>query len=298
MIHLAHLAQDLFNTPLAIHPRKAEVAMAGLAERLGVTQLMRMDGTLAPMAFDDDDEFAQSARTRRNDTDMGYDMIGGIGMIPISGTLVQKTRSLRPYSGMTGYDGIRQAFCTAMVDDDVEMVAFDIQSGGGSIAGLFDLVDLIHSARGIKPIAAILSEYAYSAAYVIASAVDPGRLYVPRTGGTGSNGAICMHVDMSEALSKAGLKVTFITSEGADRKTDGHSEIPLSDDAFAAIKADVDAMGTLLHETVGRNRGLAASAVREQRAATFLGAKGVAAGLADAVAAPDAALAALLAEIA
>ena len=121
---------------------------------------------------------------------------------------------------------------------------------------------------------------------------------MPRTGGTGSNGVICMHLDMAEAYSKAGLKVTFITSEGADRKTDGHSEIPLSDAAYAAIKADVDAMGDLLHETVGRNRGLAASAVRGQKAATFMGAAGVAAGLADAVMAPDAALRALLAEVA
>lgn len=292
----AFLAQDLFNTPLAIHPRKAEIAMAALAEKLGITQLIRVDGSLAPMAFDQEDEFAAPGRDRREDP--GYDLIGGLGIIPITGTLVQKTRCLRPYSGMTGYDGIRQSFLTSMVDDDVKMTVFDFQSGGGAVAGLFDLVDTIHEARGIKPIAAILSETAYSAAYVLASAVDPGRIYVPRTGGTGSNGTICMHVDMSEAISKAGLKVTFITSEGADRKTDSHSELPLTDAAYAAIKADVDAMGTLLHETVGRNRGLSPSAVRDQRAATFLGAAGVTAGLADAVMAPDAAFAALLAEVA
>jgi ClpP class serine protease len=298
MTDFAHLAQELFNTPLAIHPRKAEVAMAALAEKLGITQLMRMDGSLAPMAFDDDDEFAQSSRSRSVREDRGYDLLGGLGIIPVTGTLVQKTRSLRPYSGMTGYDGVRQSFLTAMVDDDVKMPVFDISSGGGAVAGLFDLVDTIHSARGAKPIAAILTESAYSAAYVLASAVDPGRIYVPRTGGTGSNGCICMHVDMSEALTKAGLRVTFITSEGADRKTDGHSEIPLTDAAYEAIKADVDAMGDLLHDTVGRNRGLAATSVRAQKAATFMGAAGVAAGLADHVMAPSAAIAALLAEIA
>jgi hypothetical protein len=40
----------------------------------------------------------------------------GVAVIPICGTLVQKLGSLRPYSGMTGYDGIRQAFLTAMED--------------------------------------------------------------------------------------------------------------------------------------------------------------------------------------
>lgn len=293
----ALLAQELFNTPLAIHPRKAEIAMAALAEKLGITQLARIDGTIV-QAMDQEDEadFARPARDRRQDP--GYDMLGGLGIIPVTGTLAQKTRSLRPYSGMTGYDGVRQAFATALVDNAVEMPVFDLSSGGGAVAGLFDLVDDIYAARGTKPIAAILSESAYSAAYVLASAVDPGRIYVPRTGGTGSNGCICMHVDYSKAIGNAGLKVTFITSDGADRKTDGHPEIPLSADAYEAIKADVDDMGTLLHETVGRNRGLAASAVRAQKAATFMGARGVAAGLADHVMAPSAAIAALLAEIA
>jgi ClpP class serine protease len=291
------LAQEMFNTPLAIHPRKAEVAMAALAERLGITHLVRANGAPIDAFFDDDDEFTGSGTSRRSN-DPGYDLLGGVALIPVSGTLAHRTRSLRPYSGMTGYDGVRQAFLTAFADDQAKAVAFDINSGGGAVAGLFDLVDTIFEMRGDKPIAAILSESAYSAAYVLASAVDPGRIYVPRTGGTGSNGCICMHVDISKALTEAGLKVTFITSDGADRKTDGHSEIPLSDEAYEAIKADVDAMGTLLHETVGRNRGISASQVRGQKAATFMGAAGVTAGLADVVAAPDAAFRALLTEIA
>ncbi|MDH4745832.1 S49 family peptidase [Sphingomonas sp. CBMAI 2297] len=297
MIEFALLAQEMFNTPLAIHPRKAEIAMAALAEKLGITQLVRANGQLVTEAMEDDEVFVTSS-SRSRSADPGYDLVAGVAIIPVSGTLAQKTRSLRPYSGMTGYDGIRQAFLTARADEQVRAIALDIQSGGGAVAGLFDLVDTIHAARGDKPIAAILSEVAYSAAYVLASAVDPGRIYVPRTGGTGSNGCICMHVDMSKAITQAGLKVTFITSEGADRKTDGHSEIPLSADAYDAIKADVDAMGDLLHETVGRNRGLAASKVRGQQAATFMGAAGITAGLADAVMAPDAAFRALLAEIA
>ena len=229
-MEFAHLAQRMFNTPIAIHPRKAEIAMAALADRLGITHLMRGDGRPVPMAFEDDEEFVSSRQSRQ--TDLGYDVVAGTAIIPIAGTLVQKQSSLRPYSGMTGYNGIRQAFLTARADSAVSRIALDISSGGGEVAGCFDLVDTIHEARGDKPIAAILTESAYSAAYVIASAADT--IYVPRTGGTGSIGVICMHVDLSEALTKAGLKVTFITNTGADRKTDGHSEIPLSKEALAA----------------------------------------------------------------
>ena len=292
MIEFAHLAQRLFNTPIAIHPRKAEVAMAALAERLGITSLVRMNGSVVPMAFDDDDEFTAS-RSRR-DSDLGYDVIAGTAVIQVSGTLVQKQSSLRPYSGMTGYNGIRQAFLTAVSDTAIARVLFDVSSGGGEVAGCFDLVDTIHEMRGEKPIGAILTESAYSAAYAIASAVDPGQLYVPRTGGTGSIGVIAMHVDLSKALTDAGLKVTFITSDGADRKADGHAEIPLSDEALAAFQADIDAMGALFHDTVARNRGLTAAKVKAQKAGTFMGGAGVAAGLADHVMAPDAAFRAFL----
>lgn len=290
MTEFAHLAQRLFNTPVAIHPRKAEVAMAALADRLGITHLVHADGRPIPMAFDDDDEFT-SSRSRR-DSDTGYDLVAGTAIIPISGTLVQKQSALRPYSGMTGYNGIRQAFLTARADAAVSRIALDISSGGGEVAGCFDLVDTIHEARGDKPIAAILTESAYSAAYAIASAADT--IYVPRTGGTGSIGVICMHVDLSEALTKAGLKVTFITNDGADRKADGHSEIPLSAEALAAIQSEIDDMGVLFRDTVARNRGVAASKIRSMKAGTFMGARGVTAGLADAVMAPDAAFAAFL----
>lgn len=287
------LAQRMFNTPIAIHPRKAEIAMAALADRLGIAHLMRADGRPVPAAWDDDDDEPLFTTRGRRSEDPGYDVVAGVAIIPISGTLVQRTSSLRPFSGMTGYNGIRQALLTSVADPAVKKIALDINSGGGEVAGCFDLVDTIHGVRGEKPIAAILTESAYSAAYAIASAAD--RIYVPRTGGTGSIGVICMHVDLSEALTKAGLKVTFITNEGADRKTDGHSEIPLSKEALAAFQGEIDAMGTLFHETVARNRGLTTAQVRDMRAGTFMGAAGVTAGLADAVMAPDAAFAAFLA---
>lgn len=286
---LPRLAQKLFNQPVAIHPRKAEIVVAALADRLGVGNMVRLDGSaIVPMAMDDDEYgFAEPGRTART----GYDNVGGIALIEVQGTLVQKLGSLRPYSGMSGYDGIRQNLFTALADPDVKGIALDIDSPGGEVAGCFDLVDAIYGMRGQKPIWAILNESAYSAAYAIASAAD--RIVVPRTGGVGSIGVICAHVDMSQALTSAGVKVTFITY--GDRKADGHSEIALSDDALARFQADIDMMGDLFTETVARNRNITAATVRDTQAATFMGAAGVALGLADEVAAPDAAFRDLMA---
>ncbi|HEV2594129.1 MAG TPA: S49 family peptidase [Sphingomicrobium sp.] len=286
------MGQRLFNTPIAIHPTKAEVVVAALADRLGVGSMMRLDGPdIVPVAYDDwDDGFGSPGRNPRG----GYDVVAGVAIVEVQGTLVQKLGTLRPYSGMTGYDGIRQNFLTALTDSDVKAIMLDVDSPGGEVAGCFDLADAIYAARGKKPIWAILNESAYSAAYALASAAD--RIIVPRTGGTGSIGVICAHVDFSKALTSAGVKVTFITH--GDFKADGHSEIPLSGDAKKRIQADITSMGELFDRTVARNRGIAADSVRDLQAATFLGAEGVKRGLADAVMAPDEAFRALLAELA
>lgn len=288
---LPRLAQKMFNVPVAIHPRKAEIVIAALADRLGVSQMVRLDGgTIVPMAMEDDEYgFAEPGRTPRT----GYDNVCGVAVIPVQGTLVQKLGSLRPWSGMSGYDGIRQNLFMALDDPEVKAIVLDIDSPGGEVAGCFDLVDTIYGVRGNKPIWSILNESAYSAGYAIASAAD--RVVVPRTGGVGSIGVICAHVDLSKALTTAGVKVTFITY--GDRKADGHSEIPLSEEALARFQADINTMGELFVETVARNRNISAATVRDTQAATFLGAEGVALGLADEVAAPDAAFRALIQSI-
>lgn len=280
-----HLAQRLFNVPLMITPSKAEIIIAALADRLGIINATRADGGQVML----------EAPTMAGPTTEphAYDVVEGVAIIPIEGTLVQKLGTLRPFSGMTGYDGIRQNFGVALEDPAVRAIVLDIQSPGGEVAGCFDLVDDIYNARGIKPIHAILTEYAYSAGYAIASAAD--RITVPRTGGTGSIGVVWMHVDWSKAIGAAGINVTFVKF-GA-RKVDGAGELPLSAEALEGFQQQIDEVGELFVETVARNRGISADVVRATEAAIYQGPAGVAIGLADAVMAPHAAFSTLLDEL-
>lgn len=292
----AHMAQRLFNVPLAIRREKAEVIMAALMDRLGVSQIARLEGgRLKPMAYDEWDDGYDSFSREGRVPDPGYDMIAdtGVALIAVQGTLVQKLGTLRPWSGMTGYDGLREAILRAHADPKVKAIVLDVDSPGGEVAGCFDLVDTIYAQRGNKPMWSILTESAYSAGYAIASAAD--RVIVPRTGGVGSVGVIVMHVDWSKALTNAGMAVTFITY--GERKADFHPEIPLSKEAYQAAQADINTMGELFVSTVARNRGLSADVVRKTEAACYMGDAGVSIGLADAVMAPDEALLALLAEL-
>ena len=276
----AHVAGRLLNTPLALHPAKAEMLVAALADRLGI---VRVNGlTPRPAAFVGDEN--------SRDVDRSYEVVAGVAVIPIQGTLVHKLGTAAPWCGMMGYDGIRANLLAALDDPKAKAIALDVDSPGGEVAGCFDLVDTLHRARGTKPVWAILSESAYSAAYAIASACD--RVTVPRTGGAGSVGVVAMHADLSQSLAHDGVAVTFI-QYGA-RKTDGNEYQPLSDPALQRFQAEIDRLGELFVATVARNRGLAANAVRDQQAATFHGSDAVSAGLADAVLAPDEAFGALL----
>ncbi len=279
---LPHIAARVFNTPLLLHPGKARVIVDALASRLGVAQVQ----TLRAAALDDDGYvFDRAARD-----DAGYDMIGPLAVIPVQGTLVQRAGWMDAMSGLASYSTIRSMLDTALHDERVRAIAFDIDSGGGEVAGCFDLVDAIYEARGIKPMWAVLDECAFSAAYAIASAADT--ITIPRTGGAGSIGVITLHTDMSRAIDAAGLTVSIITH--GSRKAEGTELQPLDPDARARIQADINTLGDLFINTVARNRALPADALREMQAGTFMGDQAVAAGLADFVAAPDIAVEALL----
>ena len=284
-MRFAHLAQQLFNRPLALHPDKAEMLMAVLGARLGlldVTRVQRASGEIVDLAEPD---IAESGTALKP-----YDVIEGIARIDVCGTLVHKLGSLRPLCGMTGYDGIRACFLDAVADPAIRGICLHIDSPGGEVAGLFDLVDTIKAARGRKPIHAILDETAYSAAYAIASAAD--RISVPRTGGTGSVGVIALIVDITRWMEKEGVTVNII--QFGARKADGQPFTALSDEARARFQADVDVMGDMFVKTVADNRKMTPAAVRATEAGCFLGRNGVTAGLADVVASPDEAFRALL----
>lgn len=284
-------AARVFDTPLAIHQAKGQVIAKALASRFSIGDISFAGSdpvVVKPMAYDEWDDGPSNAVQ-----ETPYDTDRGVAVIDVSGTLVQKSSNLRPYSGMLGYNAIRHNFLEALEDKAIKAIALSIDSPGGEVAGCFDLADLIYKSRSIKPTLAILSECAYSAAYALASACE--QITVPRTGGTGSVGVICMHIDQSKAIANAGMAVTII--KYGDRKADGNQFSPLSKDALARFQADVDEMGELFVETVARNRNLSVETVRKTQAATFLGAAGIEIGFADAVMAPDEAFKSLLAEL-
>lgn len=288
-----HIATGLFNAPLGLLPSASTLAVQLLEQSIGLCA----DGGAAT-DIGAGDEWG-SPRSRASDRDRPYEVIAGVAIIPIKGVLLQRLPGWLWYYGdmygVAGYDKIRFQLMHALQDPDVDAIAFDVDSPGGDVAGCFDLVDTIYRARGTKPIAAILGECAYSAAFALVSAVDPGRLWVPRTGGTGSVGVIYIHLSIADWLAKNGITPTLVTN-GAF-KGEGSELLKLSDGAIERLQADIDTVAKLFHATVARNRNMSVANVAKTEAGTFLGAKGVEIGFADAVAAPDEAFRALLKQL-
>lgn len=215
---------------------------------------------------------------------------GGVAIIPIHGMLVNRMSWASSFA--TGYDFIRSQRAAALADDDVDLLVYDVNSSGGLATGCDELAKTIYEGRGQKPSLAVVDARAYSAAYYLASACDS--VYVTPSGGVGSIGAAAMHVDLSEALDKEGIKLSFIY-EGAE-KVDGNMYEPLSKRARESIQRDVSYHYGLFVEAVARHRGLSEDDVRATEARCYLPPEALELGLIDGIKTPIEALAAFSSE--
>ena len=256
-----NLFERVYNTPLAIHPDKLS-----MIENVFRGHLLQMDG----LAFD----AKHGANTASSQS---YHQAGNIAIIPIYGTLVQRTGGMDALSGLTSYQSIRSDLSQAMNDKEVKAIMLDIDSSGGEVAGLFDLVDVIKQANAQKPIWAIANEAAFSAAYAIASACE--RIVMPRTAAVGSIGVIAMHVDQSQKDLQDGYQYTAIHAGSC--KADGNPHFPLSDDAKARLQVEVNRLHDLFVGCVAQNRDLQEAAVRATEARWYASAEAITLGLAD-----------------
>jgi signal peptide peptidase SppA len=212
----------------------------------------------------------------------------GIAVVPVMGPLFARGDWLTELFGASVYGELGDTIESALTDPSVRGAVLEIDSPGGEVAGMFDLVDRVASLRRAagKPMWAVASDSATSAAYAIASAAE--RIYVTRTGEVGSIGIVAAHLDQSGADEKAGLSWTFIHA-GA-HKLDGNPHQPLSDPARASIQADVDALYGELVDLVARNRKMSPDVVRATEAAIYRGRAGVSIGLADRIGTVETAL--------
>lgn len=281
----------------AVNVLSARVASAIANQPLMLDAASIYRAIAALQSLDAAPQAAASMYSENGPRDPGYDDINGVAVIPVRGVLVQRLGSVRPYGDfVTGYDGVRNALLNAVSDSAIRAIAFDINSPGGTTAGAFDLADTVRAARASgKPMWSILSESAYSAAYLLAAQTN--RITVPRTGGAGSIGVVAVLFDVSEMLTKEGIKPVIM--HFGKHKADITKAILTGSKSslLEGLQEQIDMLGEMFVDAVAIGRGMSADDVRATEARSYTAQAAVDVGLADAVQRPDAAMRALIEEI-
>lgn len=159
-------------------------------------------------------------------------------------------------------------------------IVLRIDSPGGLVSGCMETARAIRAlADGSgKRIVAYVDGMACSAGYALACVADA--IVVQQSATLGSIGVLVARTDVSEALAASGVKLFMIKS--GDLKGIGTPEMAMSADELAALQDTVETQAALFFGHVAAFRtSTSVDSVKALRAGTLIGARAVAAGLAD-----------------
>jgi ClpP class serine protease len=186
----------------------------------------------------------------------------GIASIPIDGPIFRKANMMTRVSGATSTDLLMRDFRAAIESPDVSAVVLAIDSPGGDAWGTHDMAELVHAARGRKPVVAHAWGQCCSGAYWIASAAD--RIVASPMARVGSIGAIGTIRDTEDPKGT----YNFVSSVSPLKHTNLKSGATL-----ARLQEEIDELGQTFVGAVARYRGVPESKVLADygQGASFVG---------------------------
>jgi len=183
---------------------------------------------------------------------------GSVAVIPVYGVIEHRSDWMMEMFGGVSIDGLRESLHAALTDPGIRAVVLDIDSPGGTVAGLTEFASEVRAARGgTKPIVAVANTLAASAAYWMASQAD--EVVVTPSGSVGSIGVYAIHQEASRMLDEMGITTTIISA--GPHKTDGNEFEPLTDEARSDIQTRVDGSYSRFLGDVASGRRMAVETV-------------------------------------
>lgn len=168
----------------------------------------------------------------------GPALVGQVAVVPVYGVIEHRADFWTELFGGTSVDMLRAQLRDQLADPSVRAIVLDIDSPGGSVAGITELATEIRNARGgAKPIVAVANSFAASAAYWLASQAD--EVVATPSAQVGSIGVYAVHQEMSRMLDEMGVTTTVVSA--GPHKTEGNEFEPLTDEARADLQERVDA---------------------------------------------------------
>ncbi len=183
---------------------------------------------------------------------------GSVVVLPLYGLITQRYSWMTYYFGGTTTEGFTMQLRQALADPNVTAIVIDVDSPGGSVAGVDELAAEIFAARGKKTIVAISNTLNASAAYYLSS--QASELYVMPSSLTGSIGVYNAHHDISAYLAQMGVKITLVSAGRFKVENNGYE--PLNETGLAAMQKLVDGYYDQFVAAVARGRKVKASAVK------------------------------------
>ena len=211
-----------------------------------------LDSLLAVADRQGDPEALEARLGRPLDNTRAVSVRDGVAVIPVTGPIMRYANLLTRISGATSTQELATDIQTALDSPQVRAIVLSIDSPGGEANGINELADMIHAARGKKPIKAYVGGTGASAAYWIASAAD--EIVVDDTAMLGSIGVV---LEVAVRKDEAGAKRYTITSSNAPNK---RPDIE-TEEGRAEIAKSIDALAEVFAAKVARNLGVDAADV-------------------------------------
>ena len=204
---------------------------------------------------------------------------GNVGIINVSGVIMPKETMWSRYLGVATCEGLSRALKTFANDESVSVIVLNMDTPGGSVAGVDELTEQVRALQGIKKVVAVSNSLMASAGYYIASAAD--EIVATPSSETGAIGVFTTHFNYSKMLDEAGLDITLI--QAGEYKTEGNPYQPLSDEAKSYIQSVVDQYYNQFINSVAKGRGIKPAAVRDNygKGRVFTAKDALAAGMVD-----------------
>ena len=204
---------------------------------------------------------------------------GNVGIIDISGSLVNGNAGFLSYFGVTGYGDIRDALVAALQSPQVNSILLNIDSGGGAVAGVHETAQLIARVDKVKPVFSYTGSTEASAALWLGSSARTS--FAAETSMVGSLGIVMIHADKSKQLEQDGIKVTVIRA-GTEKALSNPYE-PLTKEAKDTLESQAQALYDVFLDHVASSRGMSNTVADAKfgQGRVFVGKAAMEAGLID-----------------
>lgn len=229
----------------------------------------------------------QAARASGRDAEAagpGYQVVDGVAVIELRGTMTKYAQSLSNYPGSVV---LQRRVRQAAADRDVRSILLVVESPGGTVAGTGDLADAVYAAAAKKPVVTYGEDLMASAAYEVGS--QASRVIINNDAVVGSIGTYAVLYDWSALFAREGVKAVVIRA--GEFKGMGTVGTEITAEQRAEFQRTITAINREFLARVARGRRLSAERVAAlATGGVEVGRDAVAVGLADEIGTYDAAV--------